>query len=121
MTPAELTLVIPLYSGAIVLIIDRVFDAFRRLKRDEAEAQFRQSVAARGVNQDAKLHEIKTQTNGNTEKMLASIAALQIENGRLQGMVAGLQAARSSGRATDVVVTTVPAAPAQPEVEGSKG
>lgn len=112
MTSAELTIVIPLWSGAIVLVIDRLFDAYRRVIRDEAERQFRQSVTARGVHVDDKLHEIKTQTNGNTEKLQASIAALQIENGRLQGMVAGMQAARSSSRATDtVVVTAVPEAP----------
>lgn len=116
MTTAELTIVIPLYSGAVVLIVDRFFEAFRRLRRDEAEAQFRQSVAARGEHVDTKLHEIKTQTNGNTATLLKSITELQIENGRLQGMVAGLQATRSSGRATDaVVVTTLPAAASAPE------
>jgi hypothetical protein len=126
MTSAELTIVIPLYSGAAVLIIDRVFDAYRRVRKDEADRQkeaaeqlFRASVAKRGEHVDDKLHEIKQQTNGNTKELLTEITALRIENGRLHGMVAGMQVA--SGRAPDVVVTTGPSAPAAPKAETAQG
>jgi uncharacterized protein (DUF2342 family) len=106
MTTAELTIVIPLYVGAAGLLIDRVFDAFRRLKREQAEDLFRASVAARGLHVDGKLVEIKTQTNGNTEKLQNALSASLIEIGRLQGMVTGLQTARAPARATDAVLGT---------------
>lgn len=122
MTPGDAALIIPLWTAAAVTVIKALTDVFRNQKLDQhavvaqkdAEVAHKEVIAGQATVAGL-VTEVKTQTNGNTSKLLDSVAALQVENGRLQGMIQGLQQARGGARATDAspapaTVVVVPAA-----------
>ncbi len=83
LTSGEIAILIPITSLAIVQIINAA------------------KANTRHVAVDEKLSDIRTQTNGNTDKLQKQIADQAIEIGRQQGMVQGLQTMRRGPRATD--------------------
>jgi hypothetical protein len=101
MTTGDSAIVVPIYTVTLVTIIREIRDAFRHQKMEQAAVVAHTDLVTRSDQVVATLTDVKTQTNGNTTKLQDALAALLIENGRLQGMVAGLQNARSGARATD--------------------
>ncbi len=120
MPTSDLVILIPLYTGAVVVVLRELFDGFSRRPRRNAEHQQVVSLLAdtssdltaqlADVKQqtvDAShevvslVGDVKQQTNGSLDRMQKTVVAQSIEIGRLQGMVQGLQTQRRLGRATD--------------------